>query len=158
VDGLVEVFGLEFVQVWAGLGGGLLELEERLFLLLDEVLLLWFELQKVGELLLFGESGGKIGSGLGFAIMKVMEGWWFVFGDALWSGVASGRFGFFVLLLEDGLGLVVFVLLDFVQLLEEGGAEFEVFGDEFGEVQQLGGVGKERWWELSENFGTVVTG
>ena len=49
-----------------------------------------------------------------------------------------------MLLLEDGLGLVVFVLLDFVQLLAEGGAEFEVFGDEFGEVQQLGGVGKER--------------
>ncbi len=49
-----------------------------------------------------------------------------------------------MLLMENGLGLVVFVLLDCVQLLEEVIAEFEVFGDEFGEVQQFAGVGKER--------------
>ncbi len=49
-----------------------------------------------------------------------------------------------MLLVEDSLGLVVFVLLDCVQLLEEGGAEFEVFGDEFGEVQQFAGVREER--------------
>jgi hypothetical protein len=34
-------------------------------------------------------------------------------------------------------------LFDCLELLEQGSAKFEVFGDEFVEIEQFGGFGKE---------------
>jgi hypothetical protein len=44
---------------------------------------------------------------------------------------------------EEGLGFVVHFILNFLELLEQYRAEFEVFSDEFVEIEQFGGFGKE---------------
>ena len=58
--------------------------------------------------------------------------------------------------MEEGLGFVVHFMLNCLELLEQGNAEFEVFGDEFAEIEQFGGFGKESGWELGQKVGIIV--
>lgn len=84
-----------------------------------------------------------------------MEDWWFVLGDSLWGSIAGGGFGCLVFL-EEGLGFVVHFILNFLELLEQYRAEFEVFSDKFVEIEQFGGFGKESGWELGQKVGIII--